>query len=91
MPKFKNPINCDGIPVDAFFPEWQTEGAIQQTALAKKVCGNCLARQECLDYALGHSVLGVWGGTTENERRVLRRKLNIIAVPVLPPTGATVL
>lgn len=91
MLRFKNPINCDGIPVDAFFPEWQTEGAIPQTFLAKKVCGNCLAREECLEYALNNHVLGIWGGTTENERRKLRKKLNIIAVPVLPPVGATVL
>jgi len=89
--RFKNPINCDGIPVDAFFPEKNTEAAIPQTRLAKRVCDNCLAKEECLEYALSHSVMGIWGGTTENERRKLRRKLKVLAVPVLPPTGAIVL
>lgn len=41
----------------------------------KAVCATCLVRAECLAYALaqGHSVPGVWGGTSDRERRVMRR------------------
>ena len=41
---------------------------------AKKVCTRCAVRAECLDYALAQDrVYGVWGGTTERERRRLLR------------------
>ena len=89
--RFKNPINCDGIPVDEFFPEKGEHEFIIRINYAKRICNNCLAKQECLEYALSNKVSGIWGGTTENERRQLRKKLNILAVPVLPPTGAIVL
>ncbi|MEE2768025.1 MAG: WhiB family transcriptional regulator [Actinomycetota bacterium] len=37
---------------------------------AKSICGNCPVNQECLDYALtGRELHGIWGGTTETERR----------------------
>lgn len=89
--RFKNPINCDNIPVDVFFPEKGINQFATKGNYAKRICNNCLAKEECLEYALSHSVMGIWGGTTENERRKLRRKLKILAVPVLPPTGAIVL
>lgn len=88
--RFTNEINCAGIPTNAFFPEKNSKEIHAQVLYARKVCANCLAKQECLDYALGHSVDGIWGGTTEYERRGLRRKLKITALPVLPPTGAIV-
>lgn len=41
---------------------------------ARAVCGRCLCRAECLDYALADpTLLGVWGGTSTAERRALRR------------------
>jgi WhiB family transcriptional regulator, redox-sensing transcriptional regulator len=41
---------------------------------AKTVCGDCPVRQECLDVALAdESLVGLWGGTTEAERREIRR------------------
>ena len=42
---------------------------------AKKVCWSCEVRQECLEYAMkNREVVGVWGGTSEKERRRLRRE-----------------
>lgn len=43
---------------------------------ARRVCAGCVVRDECLDYALTRSprVVGVWGGTTERERRAMRRE-----------------
>lgn len=42
---------------------------------AKAVCSGCPVRQDCLDYALEHNELGVWGGVGERERRTMKRRL----------------
>ena len=43
-------------------------------APAKAVCSGCPVRVECLAYALAEPQLqGVWGGTSDTERRALRR------------------
>ncbi|KUN86454.1 WhiB family transcriptional regulator [Streptomyces griseoruber] len=37
--------------------------------------GRCPVREQCLDRAMDtDQALGVWGGTTEAERRALRRR-----------------
>ncbi|WP_424213252.1 WhiB family transcriptional regulator [Streptomyces sp. BI20] len=41
-------------------------------ARAKRICAECPARTECLDYAQKHGEShGIWGGLTGHERRVL--------------------
>jgi WhiB family redox-sensing transcriptional regulator len=41
---------------------------------ARAVCARCLVRQECLAYALADAdLVGVWGGTSERERRRMRQ------------------
>ncbi len=38
------------------------------------VCRGCMVRDERLAYALeDDELLGIWGGTTDRERRVMRR------------------
>jgi hypothetical protein len=38
------------------------------------LCAGCPVRQECLEVALADpELVGLWGGTTDAERRVLRR------------------
>lgn len=48
---------------------------------AKRVCGSCAVRTECLVEALDNRIeWGVWGGMTERERRaLLRRKPDVHA------------
>jgi hypothetical protein len=43
---------------------------------AKAVCRSCLCQSDCLGYALdlGGELPGVWGGTSQTDRKVLRRK-----------------
>jgi WhiB family redox-sensing transcriptional regulator len=44
------------------------------TAVARRVCSCCAVREECLEYALrNREAFGIWGGTTQLERRELRR------------------
>lgn len=41
---------------------------------AKEVCGRCPVSDACLEYAVANKErVGVWGGTTGDERRVLIR------------------
>jgi hypothetical protein len=37
--------------------------------IAKLMCSACGVRADCLEYATRHKLLGIWGGTTERERR----------------------
>ena len=55
-----------------FFPNDKSDGLA-----AKTICRRCTVRAECLAEALGDpGLVGVWGGTTERDRRVLRRALS---------------
>jgi WhiB family redox-sensing transcriptional regulator len=36
---------------------------------ARTICQTCPVRVECLDWALRHNEIGVWGGTSEIARR----------------------
>ena len=61
---------CVGLDPDLFHPARGDMGTIAE---AKAVCAGCPVREACLDYALANSEhFGVWGGTTERERRRLR-------------------
>jgi WhiB family transcriptional regulator, redox-sensing transcriptional regulator len=57
-----------------FFPVGVTGDAALQIEQAKEVCVECPVRMACLEYAITtNQEYGVWGGTSEEERRVLRR------------------
>ncbi|HYZ53175.1 MAG TPA: WhiB family transcriptional regulator [Streptosporangiaceae bacterium] len=59
-----------------FFPVGDTGPALREVAAAKAVCAGCPVARECLDWALRMGeAAGIWGGTTPEERRVLRRQL----------------
>jgi WhiB family transcriptional regulator, redox-sensing transcriptional regulator len=64
---------CMTADADLFFPLSPSGAAIKQVARAKAICACCPIRRACLDYALSAGPIhGVWGGTTESERRRLR-------------------
>ncbi|MGW4785529.1 WhiB family transcriptional regulator [Streptomyces sp. NPDC004230] len=56
---------------ELFFPISASGPGAAQTAAAKAVCLRCSVRSTCLDWALNRHVQGVWGGTTESERRAM--------------------
>ena len=59
---------------DLFFPIGTTGPAVDQIEAAKRVCRGCDALEPCLDFALAtNQESGVWGGTSEEERRKLRK------------------
>ena len=44
------------------------------TVRAKAICARCDVAVQCLEYALTHGpVRGVWAGTSERERRGMKR------------------
>jgi WhiB family redox-sensing transcriptional regulator len=59
---------CAETDPEAFFPE---KGG--STREAKRVCGGCTVRAECLEAALTNDErFGIWGGLSERERRRIR-------------------
>ncbi len=65
---------CRDSDPSLFFPVGRTGMAVEQVAAAKVVCKDCPAQADCLEFALTtNQDSGVWGGTSEEERRHLRR------------------
>jgi len=68
-PSWQEKALCAQTDPEAFFPE---KGG--STREAKRVCGSCEVRAECLEYALENDErFGIWGGLSERERRRMRR------------------
>lgn len=66
---------CRDTDPDLFFPVGTTGPAIEQIESAKRVCVDCESRTPCLEFALTtNQDSGIWGGTSEEERRTIRRR-----------------
>ena len=66
---------CRDTDPDLFFPIGTTGVALEQIESAKAVCRMCEAQPQCLEFALTtNQDSGIWGGTSEEERRKLRRQ-----------------
>jgi WhiB family redox-sensing transcriptional regulator len=66
---------CRDEDPELFFPVSDVGPGARQADQAKAVCARCPVRAECLEYALDNGLdHGVFGGTTETERRELRRR-----------------
>lgn len=64
---------CSGLPHSIFFPAG--EATEEDVAYAKEICGICPVTEDCLEFAFEtNQRSGVWGGTSEEDRRALRRK-----------------
>lgn len=70
LPAWYDDALCAQVDQDMFYPE---KGG--STVEAKRVCGMCSVRQQCLDYALAnHERYGIWGGVSERDRRKMERR-----------------
>lgn len=66
---------CRDLNPELFFPIGVTGQAVDQIEIAKMYCSSCPSKDQCLEFAVTtNQEYGVWGGTTEDERRVLRRQ-----------------
>lgn len=70
MPEWFDVALCAQVDPDAHWPD---KGGSVAAAMA--TCAACDVRAQCLAYALDNDErYGVWGGTTEMERRKIRRQ-----------------
>ncbi len=66
---------CRDTDPDLFFPVGTTGAALIQIEQARSVCWQCPVQAECLEFALDtNQDSGIWGGMSEEERRLLRRE-----------------
>ena len=71
---WRQKASCRDTDPDLFFPVGTTGSALDQIESAKIVCRACEACGECLEFALAtNQEAGVWGATSEEERRKLRK------------------
>ena len=67
--------NCRDEPPNLFFP---SDGA--GVDVARQLCATCPVKEPCLEYALRNRIdHGVWGGTSERERRRILRQRRLEA------------
>ena len=60
---------CRDVDPDLFFPLGTVGASLPQIEQAKQVCRTCPVSMPCLRWALDNGDAGVWGGTTDEERR----------------------
>jgi WhiB family transcriptional regulator, redox-sensing transcriptional regulator len=62
--------NCKGFPPEVMIPE--NKSGVDR---ARKICADCVVKDVCLEYALVNNIEhGVWGGTSERQRREIKRR-----------------
>lgn len=61
---------CEGDDTDQFF-------AAATILVSKVQCGKCPVQNECLIWALIYNEQGVWGGTTDEERKSLSLEVDV--------------
>ncbi|MGD1222580.1 MULTISPECIES: WhiB family transcriptional regulator [Streptomyces] len=75
MSDWRESAACRSVDPDLFFPIGHTGPAVFQIEEAKAVCRACPVRDACLRWALDTGqAIGIWGGTSEAERRALARR-----------------
>lgn len=70
---WRNRAACAGFHHALFFPVGDADAT--RVERAREICTTCPVTEECLEYALEtNQRAGIWGGSTEEERKSLRRK-----------------
>jgi WhiB family redox-sensing transcriptional regulator len=79
-PYFDNTQLCAQTDPELFFPEVKGKknpDYLETVKKAKAICGHCHFKDPCLEYALKHDIVGIWGGTEQAERDKLRSKAGV--------------
>lgn len=70
VPRWNEGALCAQTDPELFFPEVGQTDVVRE---ARQLCARCPLQQECREYAIHHGELhGIWGGTTDRERRRIR-------------------
>lgn len=96
IPEFvaDNYLPCSTVSPEIFFSEdvedengKVIESTYKYEGEAKTVCLSCPLRVQCLVAALESNAIGIWGGTTEVERRDIKRRRKDPAAVMVKMTG----
>jgi WhiB family redox-sensing transcriptional regulator len=76
--EYENPL-CAEIGGDFWFPERDNpeNRKLLDPSYAKSICRSCIHKTECAQWGIKNERFGIWGGLTEYERTLLRRRSNI--------------
>lgn len=76
---------------DLFYPPdlLTTRSKQFNAAPAKAICADCPVRMDCLWSAIANNEQGIWGGTTEEERRDIRESWSHMGAEKPTATNAT--
>lgn len=67
---------CRDEDPELFFPIGNVGPALMQIDEAKRVCRSCTVVDSCLQWSLDTcQESGVWGGLSEDDRQVMRRRV----------------
>lgn len=77
--------SCRGIPTDMFYPVYVFHNVRERNPKAphiiQRICDACPVAGDCLSWALRHHEYGIWGGTTEVQRRnILKSRLRVMCI-----------
>lgn len=67
---------CKDTGHDAWYPTEEVRSHLDFTTLAR-VCNSCPVQAECASHAIRHEEFGYWGGMSQHELRMMRKKNNI--------------
>lgn len=73
----KGPASCTFVDPDIFFTDPSEDSYRRDTHMAKETCNRCPYITECLAWAMESREIGVWGGTSDMDRRMMRRKVSM--------------
>lgn len=78
---------CKQADPDLFFATGRFSGNVgrtncEKTEAARTFCERCPVIDACIEHALAYENYGVWGNTTEEERREMRRGLGMTVQPI---------
>lgn len=76
---------CKGKPAEIFFILREDKDQRVKRNMAYAICNSCEVSKECLDYAITNREIGIWGGTSDRDRRKMRRDWVKQGTPRLRP------
>ncbi len=68
--------NCRGEDPNLFIPADYEPNAerLKRESAAKAICALCKVVPECLEFGIRRREEGIWGGTNDNERKIIAKQ-----------------
>ena len=79
-PDYDGTQNCMGMPTEVFYladDDINARYKEKDLNTLRSLCADCKFLEPCFVYALHHERYGFWAGTTQEERRRLRKQKGI--------------